>query len=387
MTRMVDGTPVGPEITDWSEVLRAGVIGVGAYSPGVSGTETMTRLGLERVARLNWNESPFGPLEGVIEEATADLLAGAWTYPEGSYNELRAALASWTGARADQVVPGHGIQALTVALCTAFIEPGDAVVIPQPTYGLYAQAAAVAGATVHRVQSDGSLALDLERIAAAARQHSAKLVWICDPNNPTGLRLDPAGWPAFLAALPGGCVAIVDEAYGDYVEPRRRTDRLADVEAGRAVIVLRTFSKIFGLAGLRLGYALVHSALSPYLNAVHEPFNVNRAALAAGLASLRRTDLLAARRDQVRDATERLTSRLTRAGLRCLPSNANFVLVDLGTDDIPVTDALAREGLLLRPGTELGLPGYVRLTIADGELMDLVADRLVHAVSARPIRE
>jgi histidinol-phosphate aminotransferase len=384
---MADQTPTDPAIADWAGVLRQGVVGVGAYSPGVSGTETMARLGLQRVARLNWNESPFGPLEGVIEEATADLAAEAWTYPEGSYNELRAALASWTGARPEQVVPGHGIQALTVALCTAFVEPGDAVVIPQPTYGLYAQAAAVAGAAIHRVDCDASLALELEQIAAAARRHHAKLVWICDPNNPTGLRLDPAGWPAFLEALPRGCVAIVDEAYGDYIEPGRRMDRLADIDGGRAVIVLRTFSKIFGLAGLRLGYALVPTALSPYLNAVQEPFNVNRAALAAGLASLRRTDLLAARRDQVREAAERLTAPLTRAGLWCLPSDANFVLVDLGTDDIPVTDALAREGLLLRPGTELGVPGYVRVTIAEGELMELVADRLVQAVGSRPTRE
>lgn len=374
-----------PAMTDWEKILRATVLDVGAYSPGISGAQTKARFGLERVARLNWNESPFGPLPGVIEEVAGDLEAGAWTYPEDSYDELRFALAGWTGAQPEQVVPGHGIQALTVALCTAFVQPGDAVVIPRPTYGLYAQAAAVAGAAVHRVDSDASLALDLERIAAAARRHRAKLVWICDPNNPTGLRLDPAEWPAFLHSLPSGCVAIVDEAYGDYVEPERRTDTLADVDAGRPVIVLRTFSKIFGLAGLRLGYALVHGELAPYLYAVHEPFNVNRAALSAGLASLRRTDMLAERRRQVREAAERLTTPLAHAGLRCLPSDANFVLVDLGTDEQPITEALAREGLLIRPGTELGLPGHVRVTIADNELMALVAERLMHAMKDRPL--
>jgi histidinol-phosphate aminotransferase len=372
-------------MTSWETILRASVLGVGAYSPGVSGAQTQARFGLDRVARLNWNESPFGPLPGVIEEVAADLEARVWTYPEDSYDQLRSALAGWTGAQPEQVVPGHGIQALTLALCTAFLDAGDAVVIPRPTYGLYAQAAAVAGAAVHRVDSDASLALDLEQIAAAARQHRAKLVWICDPNNPTGLRLDPAEWPGFLDALPSGCVAIVDEAYGDYVDPGRRTEIIADVDAGRPVIALRTFSKIFGLAGLRLGYALVHRTLAPYLYAVHEPFNVNRAALAAGLASLRRTEMLAARREQVRKAAERLTAPLARAGLRCLPSDANFVLVDLGTDDLPITESLAREGLLLRPGSELGLPGYVRVTIADNELMDLVAEKLVHAVSPRPL--
>ena len=113
---------------------------------------------------------------------------------------------------------------------------------------------------------------------------------------------------------------------------------------------------------------------------MHEPFNVNRAALSAGLASLRRTDLLPSRRDQVRDAREHLTAPLVQAGFSCLPSDANFVLVDLGSDDLPVTEALARDGLLVRPGSELGLPGYVRVTTADNELMELVAEKLVSAV-------
>jgi histidinol-phosphate aminotransferase len=261
------------------------------------------------------------------------------------------------------------------------------VVIPRPTYGLYAQATAVAGAAVHRVECDSSLAIDLERLASVARERGAKLAWICDPNNPTGLRLHPAQWSAFLDALPPGCVAIVDEAYADYVEPHDRIDRLTQVTTGRPVIVLRTFSKIFGLAGLRLGYALVDESLAPYLYSVHEPFNVNRAALAAGLASLRRVELLRARRAQARAARERLTAPLARAGIRFLPSNANFVLIDLATDERPVTEALARAGLLIRAGSELGLPGYVRVTTADAELMERVGERLVEAIAGEPRRQ
>src|SRR5207253_3468197 len=108
--------------------------------------------------------------------------------PEDSYEEFRHAVAGWAGARPDQVVPGHGIQALTLAVVSAFVEPGDAVIIPQPTYGLYAQACRTAGAAVHRIDCDSSLALDLRAIAAAAGRHRAKLAWVCDPNNPTGLR-------------------------------------------------------------------------------------------------------------------------------------------------------------------------------------------------------
>jgi histidinol-phosphate aminotransferase len=363
----------------WSRMLRPSVIDLGGYRPGVSGDEIKKRLGLQEVVRLNWNENLFGALPGVLDE-TAGALALAWTYPEDSYDEFRHAIARWTSADPAQVIPGHGIQALTIALVCAFIDPGDAVVIPSPTYGLYAQVCRGAGALVHRVPSGSSLGIDLEEVAATAQREQAKLAWICDPNNPTGLRIDPADWSAFVQALPAGCVAVVDEAYVDYVDPPRRVDRLRDIGDGAPVIVLRTFSKIFGLAGLRLGYAIVHQTLAPHVNAVHEPFNVNRAALAAGLASLRRVEQLPARRDQVRSARAALIEPLQAAGIRCLVSDANFVLIQLGTAEERVCDALAAEGLLLRPGAELGLSGFVRVTTGSEDLMHTVATRIAELV-------
>lgn len=368
-------------MTSWAEILRVGLLEVGAYSPGMSGAEIKARYGLDDVVRLNWNENLHGALPGVLEETAAEL-AASWTYPEEAYEEFRGAVAAWAGAEPDQVIPGHGIQALTLAVVSAFVEPGDHVVIPRPTYGLYAQACGVAEATIHRVDCDRSLALDLDAIASAARRHRAKLAWICDPNNPTGLRLEPEAWRGFLESLPERCVAVVDEAYRDYIDPALRIDRLADVRAGHPVVILRTFSKIFGLAGLRLGYALVHESLAPFINAVHEPFNVNRAALAAGCSSLRRTELLAARREEVRRARQRLTEPLKAAGVRCLPSDANFVLLHLDADDQEIADALARDGLLVRAGSEFGLPGYVRITTGPEELMDTVAQRLMGALAA-----
>jgi histidinol-phosphate aminotransferase len=196
-------------MTAWTDILRPSVIDVGAYRPGVSGDEIRARFGLGDVARLNWNENLFGALPGVLEEVAAQLDA-TWTYPEDSYHEFRHAVAAWAGADPDGVIPGHGIQALTLALVTAFLGPGDAVVIPQPTYGLYAQACRVAGATVHGVDSDSTLAIELEAVADAARRHGAKLAWICDPNNPTGLRLDGSDWSAFVESLPSGCIGVVD---------------------------------------------------------------------------------------------------------------------------------------------------------------------------------
>lgn len=368
-------------MTDWRRLIREPLRDLGPYVPGSSAAEVKARYGIDDLARLNWNEGLFGHLPGVIEK-TAARLEEAWTYPEGAYEELREAVASWLGVEREHVLPGHGIQALVMTVISAFVSPGDRVVVPRPTYGLYAPACQAAGAEVHRVDCP-ELRLDLERIAAAARETRARLVWICDPNNPTGARLEADEWAAFLDALPPGCVAIADEAYGDYIRPAERTPRLADIVEGRPVVVLRTFSKLFALAGLRLGYAVVDAELTPYLHAVQEPFNVNLAALAAGCAALEHPENVDARREDTIACRELLVERLAAGGLEPLPSAANFVLVRLGVeDDLEVTDRVARRGMLVRPGTEFGLPGFARITVAPAPLMERVADELADACRA-----
>jgi histidinol-phosphate aminotransferase len=371
--------------TDWRALIREPLRDLGPYVPGSSAAEARARYGVDDLERLNWNEGLFGPLPGVLEE-TARRLSESWTYPEEAYEELRDALAGWLGVPRAQVLPGHGIQALVMTVVTAFVSAGDAVVVPRPTYGLYAPACQAAGAVVHRVEAP-DLRLDVERIAATARATGARLAWICDPNNPTGARLEPAEWAAFLDALPDGCVAVADEAYVDYIPPEERTSRLDDVAAGRPVIVLRTFSKIFALAGLRLGYTVVHESLTPYLHSVQEPFNVNIAALAAGCASLARPKHVDARRQETIACRDLLAERLRDGGLEPLPSHANFVLVELGCDDIAVTERVARQGMLVRPGTEFGLPGYARITVGPAPVMERVAAATAEACSAVRARE
>ncbi len=362
-------------MTSWERMVRAPLRDVGAYRPDASLDELMARNGLLAVDKLNWNEGLWGPLPGVLD-AVAAALPDAWAYPEHAYGELRDAIAAENGVPREQVLPGHGIQALVLTLVNAFVGPGDTVVVPAPTYGLYAQACAVAGARVERVALP-ELRLDLEAVAATIRATDAKLVWICDPNNPTGLRLEAAEWRAFLDAVGPGCVVVADEAYMDYVAPLERVRREDDVADGRPVIVLRTFSKIFGLAGLRLGYALADPALVHWLQSVQEPFNVNRAALAAGLASLGRVDEVARRRELAIAARERLARRLAVGGMAPVASSANFVLVDLGVDDAALFERMLRRGVLIRPGHELGLPGWARITVGPEDVMDRAADALL----------
>jgi histidinol-phosphate aminotransferase len=362
-------------VSGWERLLRAPLLEVGAYRPGPGLDEIMERHGLETVDKLNWNEGLWGPLPGVLD-AAAGALGETWAYPEHAYHTLREAIARETGAPPEQVLPGHGIQALILTLVNAFVTAGDRVVVPAPTYGLYAQACRVAGAGVERVPSP-DLGFDLERIAAAVRRTGARMVWICDPNNPTGLRIDAAEWRAFLDAVGPDCVVVADEAYMDYVAPVDRPRREDDVADSRRVVVLRTFSKIFGLAGLRLGYLLADPRLVRWLHSVQEPFNVNRIALAAGVASLGRTAEVDERRAVAVAARERLTAALRAGGMTPVDSSANFVLTDLGVDDGELTGRLLRRGILIRPGTELGLPGWARITVAPDAVMDRAAAALL----------
>jgi histidinol-phosphate aminotransferase len=364
-------------MTDWSRLVRPALVGLEPYDPGPSLEALKRTYGLADIAKLNWNEGLLGPFPGV-REAVLEELERAWMYPEQAYSDFREAIASWLATSVARIVPGHGIQALIATVAHAFLEPGDRVVIPQPTYGLYAQVSSAAGAAVERVPGRDHRH-DLEAVVGTARRTQARLVWLCDPNNPTGSLVAGPEWQAFLEALPESCAVVVDEAYVDYVDPARRLRREQDIEAGRPVVVLRTFSKIFGLAGLRLGYAIAHERLAAYLNVVQEPFNVNRAALAAGRASLGRLDLVEERRRGNASVRERFAHLLRELGTEPSLSEANFVLVRVGVDDLELVEALLRRGILVRPGSEFGLDEHVRITIGPPELMDRAAEQLGHA--------
>jgi histidinol-phosphate aminotransferase len=368
-------------VTDWSTLVRPSLVGVDPYRPGPSIDDLKQRYGLEELAKLNWNEGLLGPFDGV-DEAVSAALEHAWMYPEHAYTEFREAVAEWLGTKPERIVPGHGIQALIATVAHAFLDPGTTVVVPSPTYGLYAQVSTAAGANVERV-AGREHRHDVTALADAAERTGARLLWLCDPNNPTGSVVTADEWRVLLDRIPDGCVVVVDEAYAEYVRPGLRLRREEDVEAGRPVIVLRTFSKIFGLAGLRLGYAIVDEELAPFLDVVQEPFNVNRAALAAGCASLRRTDLVEERRRENEAARETLAERLRGLGLDPVPSEANFLLVDTGADDIAVAQALLRAGLLVRPGQDFGMPGYIRVTIGPLDLMERLAEELARALPGR----
>ena len=366
-------------MTDWSSLaVVPAPLGDPFDIGGVA--EVKTRLGLDEVVKLHWNENLFGPLPGVLEAARAEL-ENAWMYPEEAYEGFRADVAAFVGTTTGRIFPGHGTQALIGALATTFLRAGDHVVVPERTYYLYAGYCSARGAIVHEAPLR-DLRVDAEGLVAGVRRSGAKIVWLCDPNNPTGDVLGPDEWSFVLSELPESCVAVVDEAYVDFVPPEERLPRLAAVEEGRPVVVLRSFSKFFGLAGLRLGFTIADEAVTNYLARVEEPYNVNCAALAAGRACLRAGTAADERRAEVAEARAVLSEGLRDAGAEPLPAAANFVLARVGVDDRLLAEELARQGLLVRPGSDVGLPGYVRVTVGPAPLMRRVVAAFAEARSA-----
>jgi histidinol-phosphate aminotransferase len=365
-------------VIDWDALARPSLRDLVRYDPGQSRDSIRRELGLAELEPLHWNEDRFEPPHGVLEAAAAEVRNAA-LYPEHLFADFREGLAAWLDVPAASLTPAHGAQALIAALPQVFVGPGTPVVVPQLTYGLYTAVCTAAGGIVTRVPPAG-LAIDLDAVATAAIETEARLVWICDPNNPTGTLVERAAWERFLDRLPDGCIAIVDETYIDFADPAVRVDRRADVLAGRPVILIRSFSKILGLAGLRVGFAISDPAVARLLDLVQEPFNVNRAALAAGIAGLEDPGFVDRRREEVAAARAVLVDELARLGLATHPSHSNFVLVELGADDVAVCDALKRRGILVRGGTEFGLPGLVRVTIAPEGVMRRTAAELADVV-------
>lgn len=353
------------------DLVRPPLRGALPYVAGRSPSQVRALYGLDELLQLGLNEDFRGPLPGV-REAAARALDEAGRYPDEGYRELRSAIAAHCEVDERLLVLGHGIQALVRVIADSVLAEDDVVVVGAPSYGLYATVASTFGARVVRVPTRDHV-LDLEQMAAVARREQARLVVVCDPNNPTSATVSEAAWHALVEGVPDGCLIVADEAYVDYVAPELRIDRIADVEAGRPVVILRTFSKAYGLAGLRLGYAIAAAPLAVAFDAVQEPFNVNVVALAAGIESLRRSGELVARRRETDEARTALVVALAEHGIATVPSSASFVLAEIGGDSAAFAETLASQGVLVRPGSDFGMDGYVRISLAEPATMRRVA--------------
>ena len=351
------------------------------YEPGKPIEEVQRELGLDRVVKLASNEGPFGPFPAALEalERQARELN---RYPDGGAYALRAALAERHDVQFEEVAIGAGADGVIDCLSQAVLDDGDEIVCGWPSFPSYVIDAMKLGARAVRVPLREHR-YDLEALLAAITDRT-KLVFVCLPNNPTGTTNTRAEIDAFLDRIPAQVLAVVDQAYFEYIDDPDHPDAIAEhFKQGRRVFVLRTFSKIFGLAGLRVGYGIGPADVVTELGKVRRAFDITSPAQAAALASLGDEPELARRRAQCASERERVIAILERVGFAVAgPAVANFVYADTGSDARAVFDALLREGVIVRPLNAFGSETAIRVTIGTAEENAFLAEALDRAVSA-----
>jgi histidinol-phosphate aminotransferase len=345
------------------------------YEPGKPVEEVQRELGLERVVKLASNEGPFGPFpeaREAIERCAAELNR----YPDGGSYGLRAALAERFDLRFEEVVPGAGSDGLVDCLSQAALEPGDEIVCGWPSFPSYVIDARKFGAVPVTVPlRDGRY--DLEAMLAAVSPRT-KIVYICLPNNPTGTMNTRAELDAYFDRVPEDVVTVLDQAYLEYIDDPDYPDGVEEyLKERRRVVVLRTFSKIYGLAGLRVGYGLAPAAIVTAIAKVRRAFDITTPAQEASLASLDSPRELERRRTVNAEGRVQLEGILRDHGLEPAgPAVANFLFVELGEDSRPFFEQLLREGVIVRPTHGFGAPGAVRVTVGTSEEHDVLAAAL-----------
>ncbi|HVS54392.1 MAG TPA: histidinol-phosphate transaminase [Opitutaceae bacterium] len=348
---------------NFASLVKPSVLTQPVYEPGKPIEYVARELGLDAdtIIKLASNENPFGPSPKAVAAAKRALEHGE-LYPDGGCFELRQKLAAQRGLGADQFVVGNGSNEIIELLGHAFLGAGDEVVMAAPAFVVYKLVTLLFGAKAVEVPLR-DWRHDLEKIAAAVTPRT-KLVFVCSPNNPTGTANTEAELLAFARALPAHVVAVFDEAYAEFVE--RAPDLRPLIAEGRNVICLRTFSKIYGLASLRIGYGYASAELCGLLNRVRQPFNVNAIAQAAAVAALDDAAFAEKTARENRAGLAQLERGGRELGLEIVPSVANFMLVKVG-DGLRVFDALQRRGVIVRPVKSYGLPEWIRVTVGTRE--------------------
>lgn len=334
-----------------------------AYQPGRPIEEVAAERGVDDVIKLASNEGPYPPFPAALE-AMADAAAGAHTYPDASASALRRELGDRLGVDPGMVMLGSGIDGLIGTVTTAFLEPGAELAIGWPSFVSWPLRAQLAGAAVVRAPLRDDGVFDLTALSALVGPRT-RLAVVVSPNNPTGGAVAHDDLLAFHEELPASTTMVVDEAYFEFL-PEGGHDALDILRSGQRVIVMRTFSKAYGLAGLRVGYLLAPPSLIAELGKVRPAFDISSVAQAAALSSLKCADEhLEERLTEIATAREALTSGLTDLGLSPLPSAANFVLVDFGSQErsLAVNEGLLDRGVIVRPAGAFGAPTALRISV------------------------
>jgi histidinol-phosphate aminotransferase len=345
------------------------ILGIAPYTPGKPLEELEREFGIRDAVKLASNENPLGPSPKAME-ALRQAIVNIHRYPDGPGTALRARLAERLKVSPDEVILGNGSNEIIELLVRGFLTAGDEAVMAGLTFSLYPLMVTVAHGTPVRVPlRDGRH--DLEAMAAAVTPKT-RLVFLCNPNNPTGTMVTASDVQRWLAVLPDTVVVVIDEAYVDYVTDPAFPRSLELRRTGPPVIILRTFSKLYGLAGLRIGYGIARRELIAYLDRIHQPFNTNRLAQIAAAAALDDDAHLSASRRVNEEGKATLYALFHELGWTALPTQANFIYVETGRDGHALYEALLREGVIIRhiEGSRL------RVTVGRPEENQRLADAL-----------
>ena len=354
------------------------------YEPGRDVEEVAEELGipLSSIVKLASNESPFGPSPKAVAAIPSEF-PNLHMYPWKRFTDFKELLADYHGLSPDNIVLGHGTESLIGLIPQLYLDPGDEAVVAAETYTLHETVCIAMAADVRRVPLR-DFRYDMERMLAAVGPRT-KLVWLCNPNNPTGTVLSLAEIEAMLAKLPPRVAVVIDGAYAEYVDDADYGDGLELVRRGHPnVIALRTMSKAYGLAGLRIGFAAADQGICTMLDRLREPFNLSRVATAAGPAALADTEWLRHCQDLNREGRGFLTREFIRLGFDVVPSQANFILVDVKTDADALFAQLLAQGIIVRAATAWGYGTHLRVTVGTKEQNRRLIDALESTVEAAP---
>jgi histidinol-phosphate aminotransferase len=349
---------------DFQRIAREEILDLPVYSPGMGTDEVRRRYGVTEVIKLASNENPLGPSPKAVE-ALKGALADVSIYPDGACTELRARLSEKLGVPPERFIFGNGTDEVIDFIFFAFFNPGDAAVMGDPTFSSYFLSGMTMGASLRYVPLHDHSHHVVEMLAAV--DGGTKAVFVGTPHNPTGTICDREDLEAMLAGLPEDVLLIWDEAYYEYVDQPGYPESLDYIMEYPNLVVLRTFSKIYGLAGLRVGYGVAHPQVVDYLERVRPPFNVNSLAQVAACAALDDIEHVKRSREVNAEGKRYLADELGRMGMEPVPTQANFVLFRFEHLTDSLTPKLLARGIIVRDGASLGYPGYVRMTIGTPE--------------------
>ncbi len=336
------------------------------YVPGKPVEEVERELGLKNVIKMASNENPLGPSLLAVEAMRGNLKK-MHIYPDGNCYYLKEKLATRLKVKTDQLIFGNGSDEILSFLTLAYVKEGEEAVMVSPSFSEYDFAMRLMGGIPRQVPLSGpDFNYDLEAVLEAVNEKT-RLIFICSPNNPTGSIVKKKELDSFIDRLPENLILVLDQAYIEFASDPEHPAGLDYIEQGKPVILLRTFSKLYGLAGLRIGYGIAPSEIIKDLNRVREPFNVNAMAQAAALAALNDSYHLERSRNLVNESRKQFTEGLEEMGLKPVPDQANFCFIDIKVDSREAFQALMKKGVIVRTGDIFGFPTYIRVTYGTAE--------------------